>query len=204
MYAYIIFYSRYGNTARMADAVAEGVEHEGVLNAEMAYMRDRCTPDEVIEADERWKKTKDELEATYPAFELDKLRNADAVITGSPTRFGNMAAPLKNMWDQCAGLWHEGALIDKVGAAFTCTASIHGGQETTPVSMYLPMIHHGMLLAGVPYSEERLVTTTGGGTPYGPTAVVGPNSDQAPDETELGIARTLGQRVARLTARLQG
>lgn len=204
MYAYVVFYSRYGNTAQLADAVAEGIEQQGSVDAEMGFVRDRFTPREVIDRDQRWKETQEELEERYPPFELQKLKNADAVVTGSPTRFGNMAAPLKNVWDQCAGLWQEGALIDKVGACFTCTASLHGGQETTPVSMYFPMLHHGMVLAGVPYSEQKLLTTTGGGTPYGATAVVGPNSDQPPDETELAIARTLGERVAGLTARLHG
>ncbi len=203
MYTYIVFYSRYGNTALMADAVAEGIDGVDGIDAELAYVRDNFTPQEIIDKDPGWKENKEELEAKYPAFELDKLKNADALIMGSPTRFGNMAAPLKNVWDMAAEVWFEGALIDKIGAVFTCTASLHGGQETTPLSMYMPMIHQGMLIAGVPYSEQNLFTTTGGGTPYGATAVVGAESDQAPDETELTIARTLGERVARLTVGLR-
>ncbi len=203
MYTYIVFYSRYGNTARMAEAVAEGVLSVAGMKAELAYVRDDFTPQEVIDADAGWKASKELLEAKYPAFELDKMKDADALIMGSPTRFGNMAAPLKNVWDMAAGLWMEGSLIDKVGAAFTCTASLHGGQETTLVSMHMPMIHQGMLIAGVPYSEEKLLTTTGGGTPYGPSAVVGAEADQPPDDTELAIARTLGMRVARLTLALR-
>ena len=204
MYAYIVFYSRYGNTASMADAVAEGIESVEGVDAKMAYVRDNFTPAEVIERDERWKKKKAELEDRYPPLDMELFGQADAIIMGSPTRFGNMAAPLKNVWDRAANLWHEGALIDKVGAAFACTASLHGGQETTPLTMYMPMIHQGMIIAGVPYSEQKLISTTGGGTPYGPTAVVGPQSDQAPDETELAIARTLGTRVANLTLKLRG
>ena len=204
MYVYIVFYSRYGNTARMADAVAEGVHSVVGLRAETAYVRDTFTPPEVIARDERWKRMKEELEQRYPPFALKKLENADAVIMGSPTRFGNMAAPLKNVWDMTAGLWLEGKLIDKPGAAFVCTASLHGGQETTPLSMYLPMIHHGMIIVGVPYSESRLLTTTRGGTPYGPSAVVGAYANEPPTETDLAIARTLGARVARLTLKLRG
>ncbi len=204
MYTYIVFYSRYGNTARLADAVAEGVESVDGLRAELAYVRDSFTPQEVLDSDPGWKQNKERLEAEYPAFDLDKMKGADALIMGSPTRFGNMAAPLKNVWDMAADLWFEGALIDKVGAAFTCTASLHGGQESTLLSMYLPMIHQGMLIAGVPYSEEKLLTTTGGGTPYGPTAVVGEKADHPPGEAELAIARTLGERVGRLTVGLRG
>lgn len=203
MYTYIVFYSRYGNTALMADAVAEGVRMVDGMDAEPAYVRDIFTPQEIIDQDPGWKENKEKLEAGYPAFELEKMKNADALIMGSPTRFGNMAAPLKNVWDMTAGLWFEGALIDKIGAAFTCSASLHGGQETTPLSMYMPMIHHGMLIAGVPYSEQKLLTTTGGGAPYGAAAVVGADADQPPDATELAIARTLGERVARLTVALR-
>ena len=204
MYAYIVFYSRYGNTAKMADAVAEGVDSVDGIHSDLACVRDTITPPEVIENDERWKEMKERLEADYPPFDIEKFKNASALVMGSPTRFGNMSAQLKSIWDRTAGLWFEGALIDKIGAVFTCTASLHGGQETTPVTMYMPMIHHGMIPVGVPYSEQRLVSTTGGGTPYGASAVVGAASDQPPDETELAIARTLGERVGRLTVKLHG
>jgi len=202
MYAYIVFYSRYGNTARMADAVAEGVDSVDGIHSDLAFVRDTITPPEVINRDDRWQRMKDHLESDYPPFDMEKFNNASALIMGSPTRFGNMSAQLKNIWDQTAGSWKEGALVDKIGAAFTCTASIHGGQETTPVTMYMPMIHHGMIPVGVPYTEQKLLSTTGGGTPYGATAVVGPASDQPPDDTELAIARTLGERVGRLTVKL--
>lgn len=202
MFTYIVFYSRYGNTALLADAVAGGVESVDSMDAEMAYVRDKFTPQEVIDADTVWKESKEKLESKYPAFDPEKMKEADALIMGSPTRFGNMAAPLKNVWDMTAGIWMEGGLIDKVGAAFTCTASLHGGQETTLLSMYLPMIHHGMIIAGVPYSEQKLLTTTGGGTPYGASAVVGAESNIPPDETESAVAQTLGERVARLTVNL--
>ncbi len=204
MYAYIVFYSRYGNTALLADAVAEGVAAVDGIEPEIAMVRDIFTPANVIDDDPQWKECKETLESKYPDFNLDNLKNADAVITGSPTRFGNMAAPMKNMWDSTSSIWMEGALIDKIGAVFNCTASLHGGQETTPLTMFMPMIHQGMIIAGVPYSEQKLFTTTGGGTPYAATAVVGPEADQAPDETELAIARTLGKRVGELTVKLRG
>ena len=204
MQIFIPFYSRYGNVAMLAEAVGEGVlEVEGV-EARLAFVHDVFTPREIVDRDERWKQTAERLSTRYPQPTTDDLRSCDAVIQGSPTRFGNMAAPLKAMWDASAGVWREGALIGKVGGCFTSTASMHGGQETTLVSMYFPMIHQGMIIVGLPYSEPGLATTTRGGTPYGPTAVVGMNSDEAPTDTDLELARALGRRIARITRKLRG
>ena len=116
---------------------------------------------------------------------------------GSPTRFGNMAAPLKYFIDQSSSLWLSGAMIDKPGAVFTSTASLHGGQESTLLSMMLPLLHHGMVMVGLPYSERGLMTTASGGTPYGATHVAGADNERAVDETELALCRALGKRVAR-------
>ena len=204
MRIFIPFYSRYGNVATLAEEIAAGVGEVDGAEAKLAFAPDTFTPPEVIERDARWKEMAAELASKYPAPTHRELSEFDAIIQGSPTRFGNVAAPLKALWDATAGLWVSGGLVGKVGACFTATASMHGGQETTLLSMYLPMIHHGMIIVGLPYSEPNLTATTRGGTPYGPTAVVGPNSDQHPNEVERDLARALGRRVAMIAKQLCG
>jgi NAD(P)H dehydrogenase (quinone) len=199
---FIIFYSRYGNTMYMAEAIAEGVS-----SVEGCHVKIRRTaelaPDDIINMDERWATMKEHLELKYPEAKTSDLLEADAVIFGSPTRFGNMASSLKDFWDKTSGVWQQGGLIGKVGGCFTGSATMHGGQETTIVTMWIPMIHHGMIIAGVPYSEPILSTTRDGGSPYGPSTVVGPMSDQPPTENDLTLARVLGKRVAELTVKLR-
>ena len=129
--------------------------------------------------------------------ELDDLKNCAGLVLGSPTRFGNMAAPMKYFVDQTSSLWLSGALIDKPAAVFTSTASLHGGQETTLLTMMLPLLHHGMAVLGLPYSETGLMTTSGGGTPYGASHLAGQSGEREVDEVELSLCRALGQRVAR-------
>ena len=200
----IVFYSCYGNLEKLAQAVAEGAREVAGAEVRLAYTGDTLTPAEVRAGDLRWQETAARLAREYPVVEPDDLRAADAVIFGSPTRFGNMTAQMKLLFDTLGPLWMDGSLVDKIGGAFTSSATMHGGQESTLLSMHIPMMHLGMIIAGVPYSEPLLLSTTRGGTPYGPSAVVGPLSDQAPNETELGIARTLGRRVATLTGKLRG
>jgi NAD(P)H dehydrogenase (quinone) len=136
----------------------------------------------------------------YPTLPIDdvikELPNNDAIIFGSPTRFGNMAAPMKSMWDGTTELWTNGSLVGKIGAVFTSAASVHGGQETTAVSMMFPMFHHGMILVGVPYSVEEL---TESGSPYGPSMIVGRLANQAIQQADIKVARALGTRVAEVT-----
>ncbi|HUS59126.1 MAG TPA: NAD(P)H:quinone oxidoreductase [Planctomycetota bacterium] len=199
----IPFYSRYGNVAILAETIAKGALDVKGIEVKLAYCRDTFTPREIIERDKRWREMSDRLATKYPEPTLDDLRACAAMIQGSPTRFGNMAAPLKALWDASSSIWLEGSLAGKVGACFTATSSMHGGQETTLASMYFPMIHHGMIIVGLPYTEPKLATTTGGGSPYGPSAVVGPASDRPPTQDDLELAHALGKRVASITAKLQ-
>jgi NAD(P)H dehydrogenase (quinone) len=131
---------------------------------------------------------------------LDDLRRCAGLVMGSPTRFGNMATPLKYFLDQSSSLWLSGALIDKPAGVFTSTSSLHGGQESTLLSMLLPLLHHGMVVAGLPYSEAGLMNTTSGGTPYGASHWAGPDNTRPLDETEAALCRALGARIARLAA----
>ena len=190
----ILYYSRNGSTAEMARQVARGVEEvEGM----MARLRTVPPVSTVCEAAE------DEIPvAGTPYVSLDDLRECAGLALGSPTRFGNMAAPLKYFLDGSSSLWMSGALIDKPAGAFTSTASPHGGQESTLLSMMLPLLHHGMVFCGLPYSESGLMQTSGGGTPYGASHLAGAQGERAVDATELALARALGRRVARLALAL--
>lgn len=137
-----------------------------------------------------------------PYATIDDLKNCAGLAMGSPTRFGNMASALKYFLDGTGALWQSGALIDKPACCFTSTASLHGGQETTVLSMQLPLLHHGMIILGVPYSETNVFTTTAGGTPYGASHMAGNNSDQPLIESEKMICRTMGKRLATVAMRL--
>ncbi|KQQ56838.1 NAD(P)H-quinone oxidoreductase [Pseudomonas sp. Leaf127] len=186
-YILVLFYSRNGATAEMARQIARGIERGG-LEARL-----RTVP--AVSAD---------CEATAPAIPdsgapyatLDDLKHCHGLALGSPTRFGNMAAPLKYFLDGTSNLWLTGALVGKPAGVFTSTASLHGGQETTLLSMLLPLLHHGMLITGLPYSESALVETTGGGTPYGASHHAGADGKRALDKHETDLCRALGQRLA--------
>jgi len=190
----VLFYSRHGATAKMASLIARGVEEvEGV----QAKIRTVPTISTVCEAIE------DNIPddgALYAS--LDDLKNCHGLVLGSPTRFGNMAAPLKYFLDSTSNLWLSGALIGKPAAVFTSTSSMHGGQETTLTSMMLPLLHHGMLLAGLPYSETSLLETTSGGTPYGASHLAGTDNTRKLDEHESKLCIALGKRVATLAKKL--
>ena len=186
----VLYYSRHGATAEMAAQVARGVESVAGVAARL-----RTVPP--VSAD--CEQTGDEIPADGPLYcELDDLRDCAALVMGSPTRFGNMAAPLKYFLDQTSSLWLSGAMIDKPAGVFTSTSSLHGGQETTLLSMMLPLLHHGMVIAGLPYSEAGLLNTTSGGTPYGASHWAGADNGRAVDAVEAGLCRALGARVARL------
>jgi NAD(P)H dehydrogenase (quinone) len=172
--------------------VARGVERVPGLVARL-----RTVPS--VSAD--CERSADEIPADGPLYcELDDLRHCVGLVMGSPTRFGNMAAPLKYFLDQSSSLWLSGALIDKPAGVFTSTSSLHGGQESTLLSMLLPLLHHGMVVAGLPYSEAGLMNTTSGGTPYGASHWAGPDNTRPLDETEAALCRALGARIARLAA----
>lgn len=188
-YILVLFYSRGGATAQMAEQIARGINQVPGIEARL-----RTVPPVTAETHEPMGDIP-EQGALY--CDEDDLRHCAGLILGSPTRFGNMAAPLKYFIDQTSGLWLGGALIDKPAAAFTSTASLHGGQESTLLSMMLPLLHHGMVILGLPYSEGELRSTRGGGTPYGASHWAGEGSDRPVDEDESALCRALGKRVAR-------
>jgi NAD(P)H dehydrogenase (quinone) len=195
----VLYYSMFGNTYKMAKAVCGSIEKEG--GEPLLRTVPELVPQEIIDKDERMKKAK-QMQKDVAMVKLEELENIDGIILGSPTRFGNMCAQLRNFLDQTGGLWMKGALIDKPAGVFCCTATLHGGQETTLVSMMFTLIHHGAFIVGVPYSVQELVSTTKGGTPYGPTAVVGSSADQPPTETDLKIAKELGKRLTKIAKKL--
>ena len=190
----VLYYSRYGAVRQMAQLVARGVEQVQGVNA-----RVRTVPpvSATIEAT-----APPVPEQGPPYVELDDLRACAGLALGSPTRFGNMAAPLKYFLDSTSALWLSGALAGKPAAVFTSTSSMHGGQETTLVSMMLPLLHHGMVIVGLPYSEADLVTTTSGGTPYGASHTAGVASDAPLTEHEKRLSIALGRRLASIAAKL--
>jgi NAD(P)H dehydrogenase (quinone) len=189
-YILVLYYSRHGSTAEMARHIARGVEQLSGMEARLRTVPPVST---VVEAGA------DAIPEQGPLFcELEDLRDCAGLVMGSPTRFGNMASPLKYFIDQTSSLWLSGAMIDKPAAVFTSSSSLHGGQESTLLSMMLPLLHHGMVVLGLPYSESGLMTTTGGGTPYGASHYAGPDNARPVDEQELQLCRSLGQRVARL------
>jgi NAD(P)H dehydrogenase (quinone) len=192
-YVLVLYYSRQGATATMAQHVARGVEGVPGVAARL-----RTVPGVSATCEQ----TEEDIPATGPLYcELADLRDCAGLVMGSPTRFGNMAAPLKYFLDQTSTLWLSGAMIDKPAAVFTSTSSMHGGQESTLLSMLLPLLHHGMIIAGLPYSEPGLMSTTSGGTPYGASHWAGSDNKRAVNEVEAELCRSLGQRVARLSTR---
>ena len=190
----IVYYSRYKATEKMANLIARGVEEVPQMQAVLRTVPAIST---VCEASE------DSIPETgAPYASLDDLRDCDGLILGSPTRFGNMAAPLKYFIDSTSSVWLSGELAGKPAATFTSTSSMHGGQETTLVSMMLPLLHHGMLITGLPYSETDLLHTDAGGTPYGPSHLAGTDSNKPLTESEQRLCRALGKRVASIAQKL--
>lgn len=144
--------------------------------------------------------------AGIPVAQVEQMADADAIIFGTPTRYGNMCAQMKNFIDQTGGLWMRGALIGKAASVFTSTATQHGGQETTLVTFHIPLLHLGMIIVGVPYSEQRQMTISeiSGGSPYGASTIAGPDGSRLPTENELAIARFQGRHVAEIAKKLIG
>jgi NAD(P)H dehydrogenase (quinone) len=189
-YVLVLYYSRHGATEAMAQNIARGIERSGGASARL-----RTVP----AVSSNTEQSEDEIPAEGPLYcEIDDLRDCAGLVMGSPTRFGNMAAPLKYFLDQTSSLWLSGAMIDKPAAVFTSTSSMHGGQESTLLSMMLPLLHHGMVIAGLPYSEPGLMTSESGGTPYGASHWAGADNSRALDENEAGLCQALGSRIARL------
>ena len=190
----VLYYSRNGSTALMARAVARGVESVAGATARL-----RTVPP----VSPQTEKTMPPVPETgAPYCELDDLKDCAGLVLGSPTRFGNMAAPMKHFIDGLGAQWASGTLVGKPAAVFTSTATMHGGQEATLLSMMVPLLHHGCVIVGIPFSEPALSSTRTGGTPYGPSHVAGAQDDAQPSDDEAELARAFGRRLATLARRL--
>ena len=191
----VLYYSATGTVARMAEQVARGVGTVAGMEARLRTVPEVSPETEAVA---------DEVPAAGAPYATARdLFECAGLALGSPTHFGNMASPLKYFWDHSTSSWFAGELAGKPAGVFTATASPHGGQETTLLSMMLPLLHHGMLVLGLPYSQEGLMDTAGGGTPYGASRVAGFDGTRAFDRTEQALCRALGRRIA-ATARALG
>jgi NAD(P)H dehydrogenase (quinone) len=190
----VLYYSRHGATAKMAEQIARGVEMCSGVTASIRTVPAVWATTEAV--------TPAIPDAGPPYATAEDLAECAGLILGSPTRFGHMAAPLKYFLDSTSNLWMSGGLAGKPAAVFTSTASLHGGQESTLLSMMLPLLHHGMLLMGIPYTENDLIHTQTGGTPYGPTHTAGIHSDLIFSDEEKRLCRALGKRMAEVVLRL--
>lgn len=188
-YILVLYYSRHGHVKMLADQIALGIENAGLE----ARLRTVPAVSAVCES------TEEDIPASGDIYCTDDdIANCSGLLLGSPTRFGNMAAPLKYFLDGTAGLWMNGTLVDKPAGAFTSTSSLHGGQESTLLTIMIPLLHHGMVLAGIPYSESALTTTKSGGTPYGATHV----QSESLTEEEIQLCQAQGKRIAILASKL--
>ena len=190
----VLYYSRYGAVRQMAQLIARGIEQVPGARARVRTVPKVSAVCETVEAGVP--------DAGAPYAELRDFEECAGLALGSPTRFGNMAAPLKYFLDSTSGLWLKGALAGKPAAVFTSTSSMHGGQEATLLSMMLPLLHHGMVLLGLPYTEPELISTVSGGTPYGASHVAGAASDRAISEEEKKLCIVLGRRLAATAVKL--
>ncbi|MGH1484579.1 MAG: NAD(P)H:quinone oxidoreductase [Cellvibrionaceae bacterium] len=193
-YILVLYYSTHGATEAMAKIIAQGVEQTG-LEAKLRTVPKVSTECEAVS------ETIPKEGAIYCTAE--DLKHCAGLALGSPTHFGNMAADMKYFWDRTSSHWINGDLIDKPAGVFTSTGSMHGGQESTLLTMMLPLLHHGMLLMGLPYSHEELMQTHSGGTPYGPSHLAGADSKQALTADEISLCKALGKRLASTTINLQ-
>jgi NAD(P)H dehydrogenase (quinone) len=195
----VLYYSMYGHIETMSEAIAEGAR--GVAGVDVTVKR---VP-ETIPAD-RAAQIGVKLDQKAPEASVDELADYDAIIFGTPTRFGNMAGQMRTFLDQTGGLWVKGALVGKIGSVFSSTASQHGGQETTITSFHNTLLHHGMVIVGVPYACAGLTNMSeiSGGTPYGATTMAGADGKRQPTQNELDIARYQGKHVAELAVKLAG
>ncbi len=189
----VLYHSRLGSVQKMARLIARGVESVAGCTATL-----RTVP-EVSSSPEQH----DAPESGDPWLELAELESCDGLILGSPTRFGNMSASMKYLLDSTSSLWMSGALVNKPAAVFTSSSSMHGGQESTLLSMLNPLLHHGMLICGIPYTEPSLSKTSTGGTPYGASHVAGSNNSNPISEDEKSLCIALGKRVANTAIKLQ-
>ncbi|XGA70523.1 NAD(P)H:quinone oxidoreductase [Chitinibacter sp. SCUT-21] len=192
----VLYYSTHGATRQMAQLIARGIESVPGAKARLRTVPRISTVCEATEAVIP--------EAGAPYVELKDLQECAALALGSPTRFGNMAAPMKYFWDSTIAEWLQGTLIGKPASVFTSSGTLHGGNESTLLTMMLPLLHHGMLIVGTPYSENALMSTTTGGTPYGPSHWAGTDSKQPISEAERQLCLAQGKRLAEIALKLNG
>ncbi|HZX80326.1 MAG TPA: NAD(P)H:quinone oxidoreductase [Lysobacter sp.] len=190
----IVYYSRNGAVARLARHIARGVEEVDGMQARL-----RTVPPVAAVTSTAAPPVPD---SGAPYVEPRDLQECAGLVIGSPTRFGNMAAPLKHWIDGLGGVWASGTLVGKPAGAFTSSSTMHGGQESTLLTMMVPLLHHGCLIAGIPFTEAKLNSTRSGGTPYGASHVAGTGDDAPVDDDEAQLARALGRRIAQIAARL--
>jgi NAD(P)H dehydrogenase (quinone) len=193
-YILVLYYSRTGSVAQLAQYIARGVESVSGIEARLRTVPPVSTTCEAVD--------KAIPDSGAPYVTLEDLRTCHGLALGSPTRFGNMAAPLKYFLDSTSSLWLAGDLVDKPACVFSSSASMHGGQDSTLLSMMLPLLHQGMILVGLPYSEPALNDTLSGGTPYGVTHVSGVGNDRPLSQDEINLAKHLGARLARCALKL--
>lgn len=193
-YILVLYYTRTAATAQLAQYIARGVESVEGIEARLRTVPPVSATCEAVD--------KPIPDSGAPYATMDDLRHCQGLALGSPTRFGNMASPLKYFLDNTTPLWLAGDLVDKPACVFSSSSSMHGGQETTLTSMMLPLLHHGMLLIGLPYTEPLLTSTQSGGTPYGVTHVAGPSNDNPLSLDEITLAKKLGARLGRIAITL--
>ena len=197
----VVFYSMYGHVYQMAQAVAEGARQVAGAQVDLFQVAELMSPEVLTRVGAAEAK---KAFAQVPIIKPEQLLEADAIIFGTPTRFGNMAAQMRNFLDQTGQIWANRGLVGKVGSVFSSTASQHGGQETTITSFHTTLFHHGMIVVGVPYTCQELknMSEITGGTPYGATTITGGDGKRLPSANELAIARFQGKHVAGIAARL--
>jgi NAD(P)H dehydrogenase (quinone) len=188
----VAFYSRYGSTRALAEAIEEGAKEVEGAEVRMRRVAD-LAPESVISADARWLAARDEMAALYPEPTSEDLEWCDALFLGTPTRYGNATAEVKLFIDKTGPLWLRGALVDKVASVFTSTSTTHGGNESTILSLMNPLMHLGMIVITPGYADPIMFSA---GTPYGASSVSGPNADELPTENDMAVARFVGKRVA--------
>jgi len=199
----VVYYSLYGHMLQMARAVADGAREIPGADVLLRRVQEFDAVEKVIDGNDYLRQVR-ERQADIPVCTLDDLRAADGIMFGSPTRFGNMTAQMKQLFDSAGSLWLKGELEGKPAGVFTSTATTHGGQETTLTSMMVPLLHLGMIIVGLPYSSEGMLHTQArGGTPYGATTIAGSQGELQPTPEDLKLARIQGHRLAAITAKLR-
>jgi len=200
----VVYYTMYGHTLQLAQAVAKGAEELSGAEVLLRRVKEFDEVNQIIDQNDAARQVR-EQQKDIPVCTVDDLRSADGVIFGSPTRYGNMTAQMKQLLDSTSSLWLNGEMEGKPAGLFTSTASTHGGQETTLLTMMVPLLHLGMLIVGVPYSlPEMIHTEARGGTPYGATTIAGGQGELQPKPEDLAIAQALGRRVAEVTGKVRG